>query len=223
MLTAKDILSLPSNLLDAEGEDNQKLTEIFIAPLNIMIDTIYPDILKLNYLDDLEGKMLDNYGKMLGIYRNGLNDKDYRALLKTMQMLRLNGTTFNNMINGISGYLDVSKTSVKITEPSTSVGVPSRHIAIISIDENVDIYKLLAFVISIKAAGIIIDCWEYTYIEKYYRYNYSEYGEDVEYIEEKYNINCHGEIVPVEDYKRVYYEFDLHEFDLSEKININDK
>lgn len=221
IMKPKDILKLSGNILNANGENNNKIMNILLPSLNLQIK-LYEDILKLNYLDDLEGIMLDMYAKFLGIYRNNLNDKNFRALIKSMFVIKSNGTSFNNIINALSSFLDIKPSLIKIIESSNDKKVPSRHIKLISIDETVDIKTLLAFTTSIKAAGIIIDCWEYTIIQKYFIYDESKYNENEIYVEEKFKLDCTGEILPVTNYGEVNYEYDLHEYDLNEMTELND-
>ena len=220
-ITNKKILELASNLLNENGENNQKLLKILLTGFNLNIK-LYEDMLKLNYLDDLEGVMLDLYAKMLNLYRNGLNDQDFRALIKSMLMLKSNGVSFNNLVMAISTFLDIKPTLVKITESGNDKNTPSRHIKLVSIDETVDIKKLLAFAISIKAAGIIIDCWEYTIVVKYYVYDESKYDEDAVFVEKKFRLDCTGAVLPITNFGNVDYEYDLHEYDLNELTEIND-
>ena len=221
MMTNSDVLKLTGNILKQNGVNNIKFVNILLTAFNLNIK-LYEDILKLNYLDDLEGKMLDLYAKIFGLYRNNLDDKNFRSLIKSMFLLKSNGTTFNNLVNALSSFLDTKPESIKITEPGNDKNTPSRHIKLISIDETVDIQKLLAFAINIKAAGIIIDCWEYTIVVKYYVYDESKYDEDAIFIEKKFRLDCTGEVLPITNFGNVDYEYDLHEYDLNELTEIND-
>lgn len=220
-MTSSDVLKLSGNILRENGINNIKFVNILLAAFNIYLK-LYEDTLKLNYLDDLEGVMLDLYAKIFGLYRNNLNDKDFRSLIKSMFVIKTNGTTFNNLVNALSSFLSIKPEAIKITESGNDKNTPSRHIKLISIDESIDIKKLLAFAISIKTAGIIIDCWEYTIIMKYYKYDESKYDLDEEYVEEKYRLDCTGTIVPVTNFGEVDYEYNLHEYDLDEMTEIND-
>lgn len=220
LMTNSDVLKLTGNILKESGITNKKFVNILLTAFNINIK-LYNDTLKLNYIDDLEGSVLDLYAKLFGVYRNNLDDKNFRALIKSMFILKTNGTTFNNLVNALSSFLGIKPEVIKITESGNDKNTLSRHIKLISIDETIDIKKLLAFAINIKAAGIIIDCWEYTIIVKYYKYDESKYDLDEEYIEEKYRLDCTGTIVPITNFGEVDYEYDLHEYDLDEMTEIN--
>jgi hypothetical protein len=223
-MTSKKFLELASNLLNEKGENNQKLLNILLTGMNLNIK-LYEDMLKLNYLNDLEGVMLDLYAKMLGLYRTGLNDQDFRSLIKSTLMLKSNGVSFNSIITALSTFLNIDPKLIRILEPNNDSDIESRHIQLISIYTSVDINKMIAFLKQIKAAGIIIDCYEYIVSEIYYEYDYVEYDDFLSsYTKiQQYKINCRGEISDITDYKNLFYEYDQHEYPLNELIDINEK
>ena len=223
-ITNKKFLELASNLLNENGENNNKLLNIILTGFNLNIQ-LYEDMLKLNYLDDLTGIMLDLYAKMLGLYRTGMNDQDFRSLIKSTLMLKSNGVSFNSIITALSTFLNIDPKLVRILEPNNDNNTESRHIQLISIYASVDIKKMISFLKQIKAAGIIIDCYEYIVSEIYYEYDYVEYDDFLSpYTQVKqYKINCRGEISDITDYKKLFYEYDYHKYPLNELIDINEK
>ena len=70
-MTSSDVLKLSGNILRENGINNIKFVNILLAAFNIYLK-LYEDTLKLNYLDDLEGVMLDLYAKIFGLYRNNV-------------------------------------------------------------------------------------------------------------------------------------------------------
>lgn len=220
-LNNQDVLRLAGNILNNNGENNQKIVNMLLKAFNFYI-RLYEDILKLNYIDDLEGTLLDRYAQIYGIAREGLDDAAFRALIKTMLWLKISGTTFNNLTSGMAFFLGIEETQINLKEPSTNNTVQSRHIASIDINAVVDMLKLLAFVINLKAAGIIIDCWSYLIKQKFFKYDISEYDTDDNYTEEYFRIDCNGNVSDVTQYSNTDYEYDRHEYNLDEMSGIND-
>ena len=68
--------------------------------------------------------------------------------------------------------------------------------------KKVNIREIIFFLKSIKAAGIIIDCWEM--------------------LDGEFLINCKGEKQKYIVKSDVRYEYDRHEYNLDEMLELND-
>ena len=79
------------------------------------------------------------------------------------------------------------------------------------------------FLKSIKAAGIVIDCWEMIVSVPEYEYNSLEY--DSLYFPSdrtQYLLNCNNNLNIYNPADRVEFEYNKHQYDISELESLND-
>ena len=230
MLKSEDFIRLGSNLIDNNGENNKKVAEILTHSQN-MSHKLYNDMLKLFVLDDLFGANLDAYGRRFNVPRQGLNDDEYRALIKAMSIIKFKGNTYNTITEALAVYLRIDESAITLEEiQPDDLGYPRftliKHIIV---KENIEINKLLAFIYAIKAGGVIVACYKYRFQVNKPVYNtvgYSNtnsvYGFPANI--ESYMIDCNGVITEKTTGRELNYEYDNHEFDLNELVNaINER
>lgn len=218
MLKSKDVLKKTGSIIDLQGENINKLTSVILEGFNLLID-LGEDLLNLNYLEDLKGNLLDKFGEQFSISRiNNMADNDYRNYIKAYLFVRTKGGTFNNIVNALSLMFGIDKKLVQLTESEIS-----RHIKVMIINSAIDKDILLEFIKAVKAAGIILDCYEYLVNEPVYEYDTFEYDSIFFPVSLKsYLINCRGESHEISESNEIIFEYDRHEYDISSS-NLNDK
>ena len=103
-----------------------------------------------------------------------------------------------NTVFHLEGIEDIDKITV---EKNSNKEMKSRHIKL-RILEKTDIQEVISFLKHIKAAGIIIDCWEM--------------------LDGNFLIDCKGNKKEYKVGNNTDYEYDRHEYNLDEMQEIND-
>ena len=126
---------------------------------HIRIRDIYNLISNFNDIDKSEGYLLDVLGSNFKIQRNGLNDVEYRKLLKfEIALLQFLGSP-QEIIRILSEYFKLNQTEFKILELSVKI--------LISIPEKLDKKEVFNLVKKIKGAGVGLEVINGIYIEDY--------------------------------------------------------
>lgn len=126
---------------------------------HIRIRDIYNLISNFNNIDKSEGYLLDVLGSNFKIQRNGLNDVEYRKLLKfEIALLQFLGSP-QEIIRILSEYFKLNQTEFKILELSGKI--------LISIPEKLDKKEVFNLVKKIKGAGVGLEVINGIYIEDY--------------------------------------------------------
>ena len=126
---------------------------------HIRIRDIYNLISNFNDIDKSEGYLLDVLGSNFKIQRNGLNDVEYRKLLKfEIALLQFLGSP-QEIIRILSEYFKLNQTEFKILELSGKI--------LISIPEKLDKKEVFNLVKKIKGAGVGLEVINGIYIEDY--------------------------------------------------------
>ena len=166
-----------------------------------MYDKHFEKVLFSDVIDKLLEKELDLFGSQFKIYRSGRTDEEYRNFLKLSFLLRLGRVDFNFIVNAISIFFNIEKHRIQIFDYNSDKNIKVRHIKL-RILKKVNIQEIILFLKSIKAAGIIIDCWEM--------------------LDGEFLINCKGEKQKYIVKSDVRYEYDRHEYNLDEMLELND-
>ena len=112
------------------------------------IRDIYNLISNFNDIEKSEGYLLDLLGSNFKIQRNGLNDIEYRKLLKfEITLLQFLGSP-QEIVRILSEYFKLNETEFKILELSGKI--------VISIPEKIDKKEVFSLVRKIKGAGVEI-------------------------------------------------------------------
>lgn len=123
------------------------------------IRDIYNLISNFNDIDKSEGYLLDVLGGNFKILRNGLNDIDYRKLLKfEIALLQFLGSP-QEIIRILSEYFKLNQTEFRIIELSGKI--------LISIPEKLDKKEVFSLVKKIKGAGVGLEVINGIYVEDY--------------------------------------------------------
>lgn len=126
---------------------------------HIRIRDIYNLISNFNDIDKSEGYLLDVLGSNFKIQRNGLNDVEYRKLLKfEIALLQFLGSP-QEIIRILSEYFKLNQTEFKILELSGKI--------LISIPEKLDKKEVFNLVKKIKGAGVGLEIINGIYVEDY--------------------------------------------------------
>lgn len=137
---------------------SKKMFEIAEAK-HLRIRNIYNLISNFNDIDKSEGYLLDVLGGNFKILRNGLNDVEYRKLLKfEVTLLQFLGSP-QEIIRILSEYFKLNKTEFRILELSGKI--------LISIPEKLDKKEVFNLVKKIKGAGVGLEVINGIYIEDY--------------------------------------------------------
>ena len=92
-------------VLDAYVEQVQDLEDDIYQNLN---DRMFdPDASLVPPLVPAANAQLDQYGKLVGLARNGLSDDDYRAAIRTQLLANRSSGTIDNLLTVVSRYLAV--------------------------------------------------------------------------------------------------------------------
>jgi hypothetical protein len=221
MITSDNFLALFGNIIDRKGINNIKFFEILSAGMNLY-NEYYEKILFTDVIDFQQGQELDLYGRQFNLYRNKMNDNDFRKLIKSYLILRFSGTNMNGIIKSISLFLGIKKEKIFLYDKNNDSKIESRHIRIL-VKDTVEIKKVIDFLKQIKAAGIIIDCWEMIVSTPEYEYNTLEY--DSLYFPSdrtQYILDCSNNIIIYNLAERVAFEYNKHQYDVNELESLND-
>lgn len=199
-MEANDFLKLCGNIVDRKGQNNIKIFNIISKGFELY-DKHFEKVLFSDVIDKLLEKELDLFGSQFKIYRSGRTDEEYRKFLKLSFLLRLGRVDFNFIVNAISIFFNIEKHRIQIFDYNSDKNIKVRHIKL-RILKKVNIREIILFLKSIKAAGIIIDCWEM--------------------LDGEFLINCKGEKQKYIVKNDVRYEYDRHEYNLDEMLELND-
>lgn len=123
------------------------------------IRDIYNLISNFNDIDKSESYLLDLLGSNFKIQRNGLNDAEYRKLLKfEITLLQFLGSP-QEIVRILSEYFKLNETEFKILELSGKI--------VISIPEKIDKKEVFGLVRKIKGAGVGLEIINGIYVEDY--------------------------------------------------------
>ena len=199
-MEANDFLKLCGNIVDRKGQNNIKIFNIISKGFELY-DKHFEKVLFSDVIDKLLEKELDLFVSQFKIYRSGRTDEEYRNFLKLSFLLRLGRVDFNFIVNAISIFFNIEKHRIQIFDYNSDKNIKVRHIKL-RILKKVNIQEIILFLKSIKAAGIIIDCWEM--------------------LDGEFLINCKGEKQKYIVKSDVRYEYDRHEYNLDEMLELND-
>ena len=199
-MEANDFLKLCGNIVDRKGQNNIKILNIISKGFELY-DKHFEKVLFSDVIDKLLEKELDLFDSQFKIYRSGRTDDEYRKFLKLSFLLRLGRVDFNFIVNAISIFFNIEKHRIQIFDYNSDKNIKVRHIKL-RILKKVNIREIILFLKSIKAAGIIIDCWEM--------------------LDGEFLINCKGEKQKYIVKSDVRYEYDRHEYNLDEMLELND-
>lgn len=199
-MEANDFLKLCGNIVDRKGQNNIKIFNIISKGFELY-NKHFEKVLFSDVIDKLLEKELDLFGSQFKIYRSGRTDEEYRKFLKLSFLLRLGRVDFNFIVNAISIFFNIEKHRIQIFDYNSDKNIKVRHIKL-RILKKVNIREIILFLKSIKAAGIIIDCWEM--------------------LDGEFLINCKGEKQKYIVKSDVRYEYDRHEYNLDEMLELND-
>ena len=199
-MEANDFLKLCGKIVDRKGQNNIKIFNIISKGFELY-DKHFEKVLFSDVIDKLLEKELDLFGSQFKIYRSGRTDEEYRKFLKLSFLLRLGRVDFNFIVNAISIFFNIEKHRIQIFDYNSDKNIKVRHIKL-RILKKVNIREIILFLKSIKAAGIIIDCWEM--------------------LDGEFLINCKGEKQKYIVKSDVRYEYDRHEYNLDEMLELND-
>lgn len=137
---------------------SKKMFEISEAK-HFRIRNIYNLFANFNDIDKSEGYLLDVLGGNFKIQRNGLNDIEYRKLLKfEIALLQFLGSP-QEIIRILSEYFKLNQTEFRIIELSGKI--------LISIPEKLDKKEVFSLVKKIKGAGVGLEVINGIYVEDY--------------------------------------------------------
>ena len=137
---------------------SKKMFEISEAK-HFRIRNIYNLFANFNDIDKSEGYLLDVLGGNFKIQRNGLNDIEYRKLLKfEIALLQFLGSP-QEIIRILSEYFKLNQTEFRIIELSGKI--------LISIPEKLNKKEVFSLVKKIKGAGVGLEVINGIYVEDY--------------------------------------------------------
>lgn len=126
---------------------------------HLRIRNIYNLFSNFNDIEKLEGYLLDILGSNFKILRNGLNDVEYRKLLKfEIALLQFLGSP-QEIIRILSEYFKLNQTEFRIIELSGKI--------LISIPEKLEKQQVFNLVKKIKGAGVGLEVINGIYVEDY--------------------------------------------------------
>lgn len=126
---------------------------------HLRIRNIYNLFSNFNDIDKSEGYLLDVLGSNFKILRNGLNDVEYRKLLKfEIALLQFLGSP-QEIIRILSEYFKLNQTEFRIIELSGKI--------LISIPEKLEKQQVFNLVKKIKGAGVGLEVINGIYVEDY--------------------------------------------------------
>ncbi|MDO5088916.1 MAG: hypothetical protein Q4D53_03935 [Leptotrichiaceae bacterium] len=199
-MEADNFLSLCGNIIDRKGVNNKKIFNIISKGFELY-NRYYEKALFSDVIDRLIENELDLFGSQFGIYRADRTDEEYRKYLKLSFLLRLGRSDLNFIVNAISVFFNIEKQKIKIFDNNSDKDIKVRHIKL-RILQKVDMQEIISFLIKIKAAGIIVDCWEM--------------------LDGNFLVDCKGTRKKYIIKSDVNYEYDRHEYNLDEMSELND-
>ena len=126
---------------------------------HFIIRNVYNLISNFNDIDKSEGYLLDLLGSNFKIQRNGLNDIEYRKILKfEISLLQFLGSP-QEIIRILSEYFKLDEEEFRILELSGKI--------LISIPEKLDKKEVFNLVRKIKGAGVGLEIINGVYVEDY--------------------------------------------------------
>ena len=126
---------------------------------HFIIRNVYNLISNFNDIDKSEGYLLDLLGSNFKIQRNGLNDIEYRKILKfEISLLQFLGSP-QEIIRILSEYFKLNDEEFRILELSGKI--------LISIPEKLDKKEVFNLVRKIKGAGVGLEIINGVYVEDY--------------------------------------------------------
>ena len=126
---------------------------------HFIIRNIYNRISNFNDIDKSKGYLLDLLGSNFKIQRNGLNDIEYRKILKfEISLLQFLGSP-QEIIRILSEYFKLNDEEFRILELSGKI--------LISIPEKLDKKEVFNLVRKIKGAGVGLEIIDGVYVEDY--------------------------------------------------------
>lgn len=126
---------------------------------HFIIRNVYNLISNFNDIDKSEGYLLDLLGSNFKIQRNGLNDIEYRKILKfEISLLQFLGSP-QEIIRILSEYFKLNDEEFRILELSGKI--------LISIPEKLDKKEVFNLVRKIKGAGVGLEVINGIYVEDY--------------------------------------------------------
>lgn len=126
---------------------------------HFIIRNVYNLISNFNDIDKSEGYLLDLLGSNFKIQRNGLNDIEYRKILKfEISLLQFLGSP-QEIIRILSEYFKLNDEEFRILELSGKI--------LISIPEKLDKKEVFNLVRKIKGAGVGLEIINGIYVEDY--------------------------------------------------------
>lgn len=126
---------------------------------HLRIRNIYNLFSNFNDIDKSEGYLLDVLGGNFKILRNGLNDIEYRKLLKfEIALLQFLGSP-QEIIRILSEYFKLNQTEFRIIELSGKI--------LISIPEKLEKQQVFNLIKKIKGAGVGLEVINGIYVEDY--------------------------------------------------------
>ena len=126
---------------------------------HFIIRNVYNLISNFNDIDKSEGYLLDLLGSNFKIQRNGLNDIEYRKILKfEISLLQFLGSP-EEIIRILSEYFKLNEEEFRILELSGKI--------LISIPEKLDKKEVFNLVRKIKGAGVGLKIINGVYVEDY--------------------------------------------------------
>lgn len=199
-MEANDFLKLCGNIIDRKGKNNIKIFNMISKGFELY-NKYYEKTLYSDVIDKLIEKELDLFGSQFKIYRGGRTDEEYRKYLKLSFLFRLGRVDFNFIVNAISIFFDIEKQRIQIFDNNSDKNIKARHIKL-RILKKVNMQEIILFLKQIKAAGIIIDCWEM--------------------LDGEFLVDCKGKKTKYIVKSNVDYEYDRHEYNLDDMSEIND-
>ena len=126
---------------------------------HFIIRNVYNLISNFNDIDKSKGYLLDLLGSNFKIQRNGLNDIEYRKILKfEISLLQFLGSP-QEIIRILSEYFKLNDEEFRILELSGKI--------LISIPEKLDKKEVFNLVRKIKGAGVGLEIINGVYVEDY--------------------------------------------------------
>ena len=114
----KYVMRLPDAYNKKAESNNNKLLQINEAAVEKLYKCISEVIAVLD-LDNAEGKILEDYGEMLDVYRGKLNDKQYRAVIKAIIAANISKSDYMSVMHGLD-YI-FGKNNAHISEVEDSI------------------------------------------------------------------------------------------------------
>ena len=112
------VRKLPDAYKKTVESNNNKLLQINEAAVDRLFMDI-AEVVSVLDLDNANGKILDDYGEMLGVYRGELNDRQYRAYIKGNIAANISKSDYMSVMRGLD-YI-FGKGNMSISEVVDSI------------------------------------------------------------------------------------------------------